>query len=181
MPTDAVDLLRQHGVQVTAQRLAVLRAVSAHPHITADGVAESVRSEIGTISRQSVYDGLETLVGVGLIRRIEPAGSAALFETRVADNHHHLICRTCGEVVDVDCAVDAVPCLTASDDRGYSIDEAEVTYWGQCPRCVERANETAGHGGASQSNPVRNELIQADKSDPDKTQSKSASRKVSTT
>ncbi len=149
MPPDAVELLRQHGVQVTAQRLAVMRAVSAHPHITADGVAESVRSEIGTISRQSVYDGLETLVGVGLVRRIEPAGSPALFEDRVADNHHHLICRTCGEVVDVDCGVDAVPCLTASDDRGYSIDEAEVTYWGQCPQCNAQTKASRGHSKAT--------------------------------
>jgi len=133
---DPLDLLRQHGVQVTAQRLAVLRAVSAHPHTTADGLAEVARAEIGTISRQSVYDALGTLVDVGLIRRIQPIGSAALFEDRVNDNHHHLICRSCGRVVDVDCAVGEAPCLTAADDMGFEIDEAEVAYWGRCPECI---------------------------------------------
>ena len=134
--TDPADLLRQHGIQVTAQRLAVLRAVSARPHITADAVAEAVRAEIGAISLQSVYDALAVLVGERLIRRIQPAGSPALYEDRVGDNHHHLICRICGRVVDVDCAVGSAPCLTAVDDRGYEIDEAEVAYWGRCPDCV---------------------------------------------
>ena len=136
MHADPVALLRQSGVQVTAQRLAVLRAVSGHPHITADGVAEIARAEIGTISRQSVYDALGTLVDVGLVRRIQPIGSAALFEDRVSDNHHHLICRSCGRVVDVDCAVGEAPCLTAADDMGFQIDEAEVAYWGRCPECI---------------------------------------------
>ena len=135
-----MDLLREHGVQVTAQRLAVLRAVSGQPHITADGVAEVVRAEIGAISRQSVYDALGVMVDVGLIRRIQPVGSPARFEDRVNDNHHHLICRTCGRVVDVDCALGAAPCLTASDDMGYEIDEAEVAYWGRCPECLAEAS-----------------------------------------
>ena len=135
MDANAADLLRRHGIQVTAQRLAVLRAVSGHPHVTADAVAEAVRGEIGAISLQSVYDALAILAAQGLIRRIQPAGSPARFEDRVGDNHHHLICRICGKVVDVDCAVGSTPCLTAHDDRGYEIDEAEVAYWGRCPQC----------------------------------------------
>ena len=133
--TDPANLLRQHGIQVTAQRLAVLRAVAARPHVTADGVAEAVRVEIGAISLQSVYDALGILVGEGLVRRIQPSGSPARFEARVGDNHHHLICRVCGRVVDVDCAVGAAPCLSAAEDMGYEIDEAEVVYWGRCPEC----------------------------------------------
>jgi Fur family transcriptional regulator, stress-responsive regulator len=138
MSPDPADLLRQRGIQVTAQRLAVLRAVAGQPHITADGVAEVVRAEIGAISRQSVYDALGVLVTEGLIRRIQPAGAPARFEDRVGDNHHHLICRSCGRMVDVDCAVGAAPCLTAADDRGYEIDEAEVIYWGRCPACASQ-------------------------------------------
>jgi len=139
MVTDPADLLRQHGIQVTAQRLAVLRAVAGQPHITADGVAEVVRAEIGAISLQSVYDALGLLVAERLIRRIQPAGSPARFEDRVGDNHHHLICRICGRLVDVDCAVGSTPCLTAGDDMGYEIDEAEVAYWGRCPDCVAQS------------------------------------------
>ena len=139
MSTDPADLLRQRGIQVTAQRLAVFRAVTSQPHITADVVAEAVRTEIGAISLQAVYDALAVLVAEGLIRRIQPAGSSARFETRVGDNHHHLICRTCGRTVDVDCAIGAVPCLTAADDSGYEIDEAEVIYWGRCPDCLAQA------------------------------------------
>ena len=117
MVTDSAALLRERGIQVTAQRLAVLRAVAGQPHITADAVAEVVRTEIGAISLQSVYDALGLLVSEGLIRRIQPSGSPARFEDRVGDNHHHLICRTCGRVVDVDCAVGSAPCLTPNDDR----------------------------------------------------------------
>ncbi len=135
---DPADLLRERGIQVTAQRLAVLRAVAGQPHITADGVAEAVRAEIGAISLQSVYDALSLLVAEGLLRRIQPAGSPARFENRVGDNHHHLICRSCGRVVDVDCATGAAPCLEALDDQGYEIDEAEVAYWGRCPHCQTR-------------------------------------------
>ncbi len=144
---EPADLLRQRGIQVTAQRLAVLRAVSAQPHITADGVAEVVRNEIGAISLQSVYDALGLLVAEGLIRRIQPSGSPARFEDRVGDNHHHLICRVCSRVVDVDCALHAAPCLTPSDGRGYEIDEAEVAYWGRCPECVA--------GSGAQARPTR--------------------------
>jgi len=135
---DPADLLRQRGIQVTAQRLAVFRAVSGQPHITADAVAEVVRAEIGAISLQSVYDALGVLVNEGLIRRIQPAGSPARYEDRVGDNHHHLICRICGRVVDVDCAIGKAPCLTASRDNGYEIDEAEVAYWGRCPQCLKK-------------------------------------------
>ena len=136
---DPAELLRQRGVQVTAQRLAVFRAVTGRPHITAEGVAEVVRAEIGAISLQSVYDALAVLVAEGLLRRIQPAGSPARFEDRVDDNHHHLICRMCGRMADVDCAEGAAPCLSAADDRGYEIDEAEVVYWGRCPECVALA------------------------------------------
>jgi Fur family ferric uptake transcriptional regulator len=139
MTGDPLSLLRQRGIQVTAQRLAVMRAVSASPHITADAVAEAVRDEIGEISLQSVYDALAVLVTEGLIRRIQPSGSPARFENRVGDNHHHLICRICGRLVDVDCAVGEAPCLTAADDMDYEIDEAEVVYWGRCPDCVARS------------------------------------------
>ncbi|MGC4081542.1 MAG: Fur family transcriptional regulator [Vicinamibacterales bacterium] len=139
MSTDPSDLLRQRGLQVTAQRLAVWRAVTCQPHITADGVAEVVRTEIGAISRQSVYDALGVLVSEGLIRRIQPAGSPARYEARVGDNHHHMICRECGHTVDVDCVVGAAPCLTAGDTSGFEIDEAEVIYWGRCPDCAARA------------------------------------------
>ena len=144
--TDGVEqLLRDHGVQVTAQRLALLRAVSERPHATADDLAAEVRSAIGAVSRQAVYDSLGVLVDKGLIRRIQPAGSAARYEDRVADNHHHLICRTCGVTFDIDCAVGDVPCLTADDDHGFEIDEAEVVYWGRCPSCRTRRPHPKEH------------------------------------
>src|SRR5438105_10698094 len=136
---DNGGLLRRHGLQVTAQRLAVLRAVSDRPHSTADDIYTVVRAAIGAISRQAVYDALAALTDKGLLRRIEPAGSSARYENRVGDNHHHLICRACNRMVDVDCAVGATPCLTAMDDLGYEIDEAEVVYWGRCPDCVAAA------------------------------------------
>jgi len=129
------QLLRQHGLQVTAQRLAVIQAVSRHPHATADELTDDVRAVIGSISRQAVYDTLGVLVEKNLVRRIQPAGSAARYEDRVDDNHHHLICRGCGKMFDIDCAVGETPCLTAADDHGFEIDEAEVIYWGRCPEC----------------------------------------------
>ena len=132
MPKDPATLLREHGVQVTAQRLAILRAVSGRPHGTADAIAEDVRADIGAISRQAVYDALGMLAEKGLIRRIQPAGSPARYEDRVDDNHHHLICRACGKTVDVG----ETPCLTAAADLGFQIDEAEVIYWGTCPECL---------------------------------------------
>src|SRR3954470_12157871 len=135
MTTDLASLLRQHGLNVTAQRLAVLRAVSSRPHCTAEEVAEWARREIGAISRQAVYDALGILVDHGLIRRIQPAGSPALYECRVGDNHHHLICRSCGKTADVDCFVGDAPCLSPADSSGYQVGEAEVIFWGTCPDC----------------------------------------------
>lgn len=131
--------LRDRGIQVTPQRLAVLRAVEAEPHATADSVIEAARAQIGTISRQSVYDALELLVTEGLIRRIQPLGSRARFEGRVGDNHHHVVCRACGTLADVDCATGEAPCLIAVDDAGFQIDEAEVIYWGHCPDCTTQS------------------------------------------
>jgi Fe2+ or Zn2+ uptake regulation protein len=136
MGIDRGEILREHGVRVTAQRLAVFKAVSDDPHVSADVVVESVRSKIGWISVQAVYDALATLTDVGLLRRIQPAGSPARYEGRVGDNHHHLICRVCDRMVDVDCAVGHAPCLTAVEDAGFEIDEAEVVYWGRCPECI---------------------------------------------
>ncbi len=141
MNQNSAELLRRHGVQVTAQRLAVLAAVSSRPHCTADDVAKVVRVEIGVISRQAVYDALAVLADTGLIRRIQPARSPARYEDRTGDNHHHLICRSCGRMVDVDCAVGAAPCLTPADASGYEIDEAEVIYWGCCPECLEKITD----------------------------------------
>ena len=148
MPTetsaDRAALLRRHDLQVTAQRLAVLQAVSDRPHSTADDIDKVVRAEIGAISPQSVYNALGTLTEKGLFRRVQPAGSPARFEDRVGDNHHHLICRTCSRMVDVDCAVGHAPCLTAADDAGYQIEEAEVVYWGTCPECMSASAATTG-------------------------------------
>ena len=160
MPTDPADLLRQRGIQVTAQRLAVLRAVSSQPHVTADAVADVVRAEIGAISLQSVYDALSVLVAEGLVRRIQPAGSPARFENRVGDNHHHLICRTCGRTVDVDCAVGFAPCLQAADAKGYEVDEAEVVYWGRCPDCVARGAEPSASDSPARRSQIRRKPTQ---------------------
>ena len=136
---DNEALLRRHGMHVTAQRPAVLQAVSDGPHSTADDICTVARADIGAISRQAVYDALAALTDKGLLRRIEPAGSPARYEARVGDNHHHLVCRSCSRMVDVDCAVGDTPCLTAADDSDYEIDEAEVVYWGRCPECVTAA------------------------------------------
>jgi len=141
MGTNLAELLRQHGIQITAQRLAVMRVVTSQPHVTTDAAAEAVRTEIGAISRQSVYDTLGLLVDKGLIRRIQPAGSPARFEARVGDNHHHVICRVCGRTADVNCAAGSAPCLTAIDDMGYEIDEAEVVCWGRCPECASKPRQ----------------------------------------
>ena len=128
-------LLREHGVQVTAQRIAVLQAAADAPHSTADALAEAAREHLGAISKQAVYDALAMFVDKGLLRRIEPAGHPAHYETRVGDNHHHLVCRSCGVLVDVDCATGETPCLIPVDDGDFVVDEAEVTYWGICPSC----------------------------------------------
>ena len=138
MGTDPTEILRKRGLRVTAQRLAVLRTVSSAPHATAGAVVQTVRGELGAVSVQAVYDVLEILTEKGLLRRIQPAGSPARFEARVGDNHHHLVCRLCDRMVDVDCPVGDPPCLTAAEDFGFEIDEAEVVYWGRCPDCVER-------------------------------------------
>jgi Fur family ferric uptake transcriptional regulator len=135
-PADHEALLRHHGLQVTAQRLAVLQAVTDHPHGAADDIYTAVRAELGTISRQAVYDALAALTDKGLVRRIQPAGSPARYERRVGDNHHHLICRVCNRTIDVDCAVGDTPCLTPDEGSGFEIDEAEVIYWGRCPECI---------------------------------------------
>lgn len=134
-------ILRRHGLRVTAKRLAVLRAVSGLSHGTADDIHKVVRTESGAISLQAVYDALAVFTDKGLLRRIQPAGSPARYENRVGDNHHHLICRSCDRMADIDCAVGYTPCLTAADSSGYAIDEAEVIYWGRCPECVEAASE----------------------------------------
>jgi Fur family transcriptional regulator, stress-responsive regulator len=139
---DHEALLRRHGMQVTAQRLAVLRAVADRPHLAADDVYQVVRVGIGAISRQAVYDALAAFTERGLVRRIQPAGAPGRYENRVGDNHHHLICRTCDRMVDVDCAVGHAPCLTAADAAGFEIDEAEVVYWGRCPECLAAAGST---------------------------------------
>ncbi|MBJ8346079.1 Fur family transcriptional regulator [Antrihabitans sp. YC2-6] len=127
--------LRAAGLRVTTPRVAVLNAVAAQPHSDADRVAATVREELGSVSTQAVYDVLRAGVGAGLLRRIEPAGSPALYETRTGDNHHHLVCRKCGAVADVDCVVGQSPCLQPCDDQGFAVDEAEVVFWGLCPPC----------------------------------------------
>ena len=137
MPTasEFEPLLREARLRVTRPRLAVLSAVRDHPHADTDSLIGVVRADLGEVSHQTVYDVLHVLTPVGLVRRIQPPGSAARYESRVGDNHHHLVCRSCGAVADVDCAVGTTPCLTASDDHGFTIDEAEVIYWGLCPAC----------------------------------------------
>ena len=137
---DAERLLRGADLRVTRPRVAVLTAVYAHPHADTDALIAAVRADVGEVSTQAVYDVLRALTAAGLVRRIEPAGSVARYESRVADNHHHVVCRSCGAIADVDCAVDYTPCLTASDAHGYSIDEAEVVYWGRCPACSTADN-----------------------------------------
>ena len=132
--------LRSCGLQVTAQRLAVMEAVTASSHATTEELTEVVKGKIGSISRQSVYDTLGVFADKGLIRRIQPTGSVARYEGRVGDNHHHLICRTCGKTADVDCAVGHAPCLDAGHGHGFRIDEAEVIFWGTCPGCLAAAS-----------------------------------------
>jgi Fur family ferric uptake transcriptional regulator len=136
--SDLTDRLKAAGLSVTAQRLAVHRAVASLHHASAEQICEQVRLDIGAVSRQAVYDALQTLREHGIVRRFEPAGSSTRYETRV-DNHHHLICRTCGSMRDVDCAKGKAPCLHPVEDHGYRIDEAEVIYWGTCPDCIQQA------------------------------------------
>ncbi|MGM1062455.1 Fur family transcriptional regulator [Saccharothrix sp. Mg75] len=129
------ELLKDAGLRVTAPRIAVLEWLAEHPHATADQVAEAVRAKLGSVSTQGVYDVLNTCSRTGLLRRIEPAGHPARFETRIGDNHHHLVCRACGRTEDVDCVHGAAPCLEPSDAAGFAVDEAEVLFWGHCPAC----------------------------------------------
>jgi Fe2+ or Zn2+ uptake regulation protein len=139
MPTpDPVLTLREAGLRVTGPRVAVLAALVAHPHADTDTLAEAARADLGAVSTQAVYDVLRALTDARLVRRIEPAGSPARFELRVGDNHHHVVCRRCGTIADVDCAVGERPGLDASETHGFVIDEAEVTYWGLCPACSTR-------------------------------------------
>ncbi|CKI53414.1 Fur family transcriptional regulator [Mycolicibacterium smegmatis] len=135
--TDFEQLLRSAGMRVTRPRIAVLRAVYAHPHADTDTVIRAVREDLPEVSHQAVYDSLHALDAARLVRRIQPSGSVARYESRVGDNHHHVVCRTCGDIADVDCAVGDAPCLAASDHHGYAIDEAEVIYWGTCPACAQ--------------------------------------------
>ena len=140
---DLERLLREASLRVTAPRQAVLAAVYERPHSTTETLLEMSRERIRSVSHQTVYDVLRALTDAGLVRRIQPAGSVALYEARVGDNHHHVVCRTCGMVADVDCAVGETVCLTASDDAGFQIDEAEVVYWGRCPGCAAASPDSA--------------------------------------
>jgi Fur family ferric uptake transcriptional regulator len=133
---DHEQLLRDAQLRVTRPRLAVLEAVGRQPHLDTESVIAAVREDVGMVSHQAVYDVLRALTDAGLLRRIQPTGSVARYEARVGDNHHHVVCRGCGAIADVDCATGEAPCLTASDDHGFSIDEAEVVYWGTCPDCT---------------------------------------------
>ncbi|KQP64859.1 MULTISPECIES: Fur family transcriptional regulator [Nocardioides] len=130
------DRLRAAQLRVTRPRVSVLAAVHQRPHADTDTLISAVRADLGEVSHQAVYDVLRALTGAGLVRRIQPSGSVARYEARVGDNHHHVVCRSCGAIGDVDCAVGHTPCLTASDDHGFEVDEAEVVYWGTCPACA---------------------------------------------
>ncbi|HEY0637058.1 MAG TPA: Fur family transcriptional regulator [Pseudonocardiaceae bacterium] len=146
MPTtsDFERMLRGVALRVTRPRVAVLAAVHDHPHADTDSIIGVVREDLGEVSHQAVYDVLRALTATGLVRRIQPTGSVARYESRVGDNHHHVVCRSCGAIADVDCAVGATPCLAASEDHGFTIDEAEVIYWGRCPECVAAAAASGG-------------------------------------
>lgn len=144
-PLDAEPLLRGAALRVTRPRVAVLSAVHAHPHADTETILRAVRADLGEVSTQAVYDVLRALTAARLVRRIEPAGSVPRYEARVGDNHHHVVCRSCATIVDVDCAVGGTPCLTASGDHGFVIDEAEVVYWGLCPACSAPAPPNLPH------------------------------------
>jgi Fur family ferric uptake transcriptional regulator len=148
-------MLRDASLRVTRPRVAVLEQLHRHPHADADTLTTAVRAELGKVSTQAIYDVLRALTDVGLVRRIEPAGSPTRYELRVGDNHHHLVCRSCGVIADVDCAVGERPCLHASDDHGFIIDEAEVTYWGLCSTCRAGVHQPAHHSpGGGDAGPV---------------------------
>jgi len=153
--TELADALRTCGLRVTAPRLGVLLALRSRPHSDTETVIRAVRLELGSVSAQAVYNVLAALVDVGLVRRIEPAGSPALYEVRVGDNHHHIVCRICGATTDVDCAVGRRPCLTPSESHGYDLDEAEVTFWGLCPGCQSSPSSATGGSRTRPENRVR--------------------------
>ncbi|WP_306204687.1 Fur family transcriptional regulator [Actinoplanes sp. RD1] len=136
MPSDLAAQLRAVSLRVTRPRLAVLAALRDHPHVDTDSVIDLVRAELPMVSHQAVYNVLHALTDAGLVRRIQPAGATARYETQAGDNHHHIVCRSCGAIADVACATGQAPCLTASDDHGFVVDEAEVVYWGTCPDCA---------------------------------------------
>jgi Fur family transcriptional regulator, stress-responsive regulator len=136
--SDFQQVLREAALRVTRPRLAVLDAVHEHPHADTDSIIRAVRNNLPDVSHQAVYDSLHTLTTAGLVRRIQPSGSVARYESRVGDNHHHIVCRSCGAIADVDCAVGEAPCLTAADAKGFLVDEAEVIYWGLCPDCAAK-------------------------------------------
>ncbi|TQK27210.1 Fur family ferric uptake transcriptional regulator [Arthrobacter sp. SLBN-53] len=135
---DCATMLRAAGLRVTRPRLVVMDAVQENPHADTDTIFHAARRVLSDVSRQTVYDALGALTTVGMVRRIQPAGATARYESRVGDNHHHVVCRSCGAIADVDCAVGEAACLSASDDLGFEIDEAEVIYWGLCPACVRK-------------------------------------------
>jgi Fe2+ or Zn2+ uptake regulation protein len=137
-------MLREVALRVTRPRVAVLTAVHEHPHADTESIIGVVREDLGEVSHQAVYDVLRALTTAGLVRRFQPRDSVARYEARVGDNHHHVVCRSCGAIADVDCAVGYTNCLTAADDSGYEIDEAEVIYWGRCPECVPAASAASG-------------------------------------
>jgi Fur family transcriptional regulator, stress-responsive regulator len=143
MPTgsELEGMLREAALHVTRPRVAVLAAVHDHPHADTHSIFGLVREKLGGVSQQTVYDVLRALTDAGLVRRIHPPGSVARYESRVGDNHHHVVCRSCGVIADVDCAVGAAPCLTASEDHGFAIDEAEVIYWGLCLECSGKGSD----------------------------------------
>jgi Fur family ferric uptake transcriptional regulator len=143
-PADFGSFVRSAGLRVTRPRVAVLAAVHEHPHADTESIIDLTRARMGDVSSQAVYDVLRALVTAGLVRRIEPAGSVARYEARVGDNHHHVVCRSCGAIADVDCAVGYTPCLTASEGHGFEIDEAEVVYWGRCPDCAAASPPAGG-------------------------------------
>jgi Fur family ferric uptake transcriptional regulator len=153
-PADIERQLRASELRVTGPRVAVLSAVHDHPHADTESLIGVVRARTGAVSHQAVYDVLRVLTETGLVRRIQPPGSAARYESRVGDNHHHLVCRTCGTITDVDCAVGDAPCLTPSDDAGYEIDEAEIVYWGRCPACLAAADPAVSARIAAATSPA---------------------------
>ena len=147
--TEHADQLRAARLRVTRPRVAVLGAVHTHPHADANTVIRAVRETLPDVSHQAVYDSLNTLTAVGLLRRIQPSGSVARYESGVGENHHHIVCRACGAIVDVDCGLGDAPCLTAAEDHGFTIDEAEVIYWGLCPNCTSTSTAAKSSGSPS--------------------------------